>query len=39
MKAYETPEVQVLGDAASVIQGGGVQKEPDGRTNGPIPED
>jgi hypothetical protein len=39
MKTYETPEVEVLGDAASVIQGGGVHKEPDGSANGQIDED
>jgi len=39
MKTYETPEVEVLGDATSVIQGGGVHKEPTGLPNGPIIED
>jgi hypothetical protein len=36
MKTYEKPEIKVMGDAASVIQGGGIHKEPNGLPNGPF---
>lgn len=39
MEIYKKPELEVLGDAAALIQGFGIHKEPDGSSPGPVNED